>query len=590
MEPTNSRALVKLLLTTGLGEIPAMPGEDIGSDPELLAMLTEASVDRANTYAEAQQICESIPEKFIVLVDFDVILAYVQAESERDEFAEIRHFFEYSHLRYGVPAGAYEELLFWLREEYPGLNRFRLKYHDDQGLVKSLLDVLGEKGSVAVDESRVDEAVMTLDRLLRVLTSRRYTQVYSVFDQKFADATNDIMQKPVQKPVHRGKKTVERSKNNLRDARNIAIAYASWQRGGLIAPEQALSVVTSTEKLILLTVTHSNFRVLMALRQQGLPRLILRPRQLFMACVLGVDESAGIARDRSVALGNIYRAMSDKLGFLRKMVSTVGRQQEISEQVMFLLETLWSDQRNASIERVRAHCISMPMFHRFEQGEGFVESVHPRYTSFARLCGRLRGVLGGTSGYVYRVVPWSTKSHFVVKRVFYDAGYSGESDSSYLLEVRVHPLVYGFPVYQLQWNIDVDELALFECLGLCHYRFGGCEDDHLVVVTRGGRFKFSAQEVNVAGGLGAMSLLKLQQLVRKAGEKASDRICELEVVLGCFHIVFDVIPPDHTWGRRLTVTFFSRPEIKFIRVLYEWTGDAIIMVGPFEAALSENLL
>jgi hypothetical protein len=51
MEPTNSRALVKLLLTTGLGEIPAMPGEDIGSDPELLAMLTEASVDRANTYA-----------------------------------------------------------------------------------------------------------------------------------------------------------------------------------------------------------------------------------------------------------------------------------------------------------------------------------------------------------------------------------------------------------------------------------------------------------------------------------------------------------------------------------------------------------
>ncbi len=616
IHPNVSSAVVRRS-TTDLLEVEI---DDLVSDEQVLRLLVEATNERATAYGDAAKLCLNLPDtQIVILVDFDVLVAYIESETGRDDYAEIRYFFEYSDFRYGIPAGAFEELLNYLsKEKLAGKEANRIK----KGLREGNIDVLASRLQEALDsaidsetdlrstrttESYVDDRIVVLDRLIRVLASPRFTKVYSTSDDSLASYIYAAMQDRHSKHSKTRKShdlREGRSNNNSRDARNLAIVLWPWQQHGdkdLPARHDQASDVCH---FVLLTSTSPVIVVARHLRRSGWARcynIAVRPNQLFIPSLLGAADSHISAQDRASTLGRMYQTATHKLMVLsndlrRNKKASAATIKQYSEVV----EKLRNDRNSQRIEQVRSNCLSLPIFfasqHIHAYGERF---IHPRYTSFSRLLERLNAVLCGIDGYQYSLVKVHTASlgyrtYAITSSPLGSIGDDSSEEQIAKIRAFEHPSDDSHYV-QVQWEIDVDEMALMECLSdeRCprgNKHVGSNDPRELVAVVSGHRrYVFGANEVAEAGGLRHITLSSLQRMMEKSSDDKfnDDRIEEIEICTPLAKIVFDVVPPEHSWTRRLTVMFESRLLPEFVRHLYEWTGNKVVSTQAFEQSLGQ---
>lgn len=108
----------------------------------------------------------------MVLVDFDVVRAFIDDDADRNDYLHIRYFFENCELPYAIPPGAMREIRRYL------LKRFHLSEIPveigKEGFESIAKHILQNLLTAEVDEGKLDDSRIRLFRLLRILQNPRY--------------------------------------------------------------------------------------------------------------------------------------------------------------------------------------------------------------------------------------------------------------------------------------------------------------------------------------------------------------------------------------------------------------------------------
>ncbi len=214
--------------------------------PKQLRQLHSIISTKSRQYRDVAEIITLLPRRrpIHVLLDFDVIYSYITSEDAGNaEELQIRHFFEYSTITYSIPPGALEELRIFLSQYAPFVHR--LESCKDEDCVEAIDSLISElaidktagnwlseehatlKRSQQSEKKKVVMARLLLDRLLRVLTQRRFTGITTEYDTTTYGVLCDALTEydPRTRLVSRNAAAVRRvADRNRRDAQNLAAA------------------------------------------------------------------------------------------------------------------------------------------------------------------------------------------------------------------------------------------------------------------------------------------------------------------------------------------------------------------------------
>lgn len=275
--------------TTGIASILMDPGS--------LRALSDQFADRSAAYNEAARLFSLIPppSQLSILVDFDVLLAYVKDESAGNADAfEIRYFFEHSSLPYKLPTGTREELEKYLRKD---------RFFDRQ-----LEPVLAPR-SHSLDSPEVStqdftteemhETQLRYERLSRVLGSDRFHGVEDEFDydvyRTFLEYINSFYTSS----------STFRSENNERDAKNLALAVRPWRDRQDRSAETCYLLLSATSSV------HSAAKDLSQLAKGH--RITITPTQAAMIELLGYTKNHEIAISHARAYKLNFNRLAEQL-------------------------------------------------------------------------------------------------------------------------------------------------------------------------------------------------------------------------------------------------------------------------------------
>jgi len=607
----SSSTMLSTLARSNVSDLVALDKSKVASDEQILRLMVEATQERASAYGEAAQFSANLPDmRVLVLVDFDVVVAYIEAEVFREDYGELRFFFEKSEFQYGLPAGAFEELLKYLvKAKLAGkaamkiIRAIRSGSHEASAslydaVVAAVSEVendLSHETNARVCESIIDARITVLDRLLSIITSDRFIGVYSAYNPKTASTIFSIMQRAqvTQRRHGFGRKGHDaRSDNNRRDAKNLAIAFYPWETERVSDVDSA---VPQHSHLLLLTTTSTVIVTARQLRKLGWAQsyfVSARPAQLFIPAMLGILASRSQSQARAVTLGRGHADATTKLMQLNSTVRKHGTSDAAVTQFTDIVGRLFSDRTARKIEQTRAACLSAPIFFALQfVRDWHSSSLHPRYVSLSRLLERLHVALQKIGGYKYHVnkstgnVPSCYNEFTVVSKMLGDES----ADEEHIALIRVFLQDVSLDVrYQVQWEVDVDEVAVAKCLAE-DFTQGKYPQIDVTAVTKNGRHVVPPGELSEFGGMSAISLPLLQSILqKKSGEEVlaeAEPIIEIEFSTDEWILVFDVVAPEHRWSRRLTFCFRDVVSADLVRHVYEWTGNFVISASAFQDVL-----
>jgi hypothetical protein len=623
--PVSTRSMITSIVPDSATDLETLANdENFLSNPQLFRFLMEETSERAAVFTHAERICDDLSfrkGKVIVLVDFDIVRPYIEAQSNRDYYLEILHFFEYSDFFYGLPGGAFDELLDYLsgdqRGEQRGDHRFgvfgtlireaitRTNFRPTSDFLEQLIDIVKSEDNRTQHEKEasLDDVISILDRLVSLLTSPRFTRMYSYSDKILENDIFEMMRDYRNPNNHRersSKPANRLEKSNKIDAKNIAIVFGSLQGENQSDPNNTPRRAydnTSGESLILLTTTSSVLKISKELRRytRGFFHVAVRPDHLFVPSLLGAAKDANAAGTKAFGLKQRYQDSSDQLRqLINDLRSEPGAKGRIISQFKHVVGNLGEDRLVKSIDEQRSNCIAIPMFYKAQHLHGLTGSMaHPRYTSFIRLLQRLHSIFN-------HIVPSYTLKEEKTSDTFSYSSYSisntahpdQHASESVIAKIRLFRETANSPRRtQVQWVIDIDEIAFLQSLAdsTCPISFAQPDSSHemVAVVTRHKRWTFSAKAINECGGLAAMSLSSLQSLIQSGRPVFSRDIIEEIVIHGpSVTVVFDIVPAESTGSRRLTVLFEGDVIASFVLHLYSWTGSRILAPRAFEEALA----
>jgi hypothetical protein len=202
------------------------------NDRPSLMVLRSRFEDRSCAYGEASRLFSDIPcpGELCVLIDFDVLCAYIKGEpAGKIDAGEIRFFFERSALPYRIPLGAFEELRKYLERE----RFFELRPESHAPLtIESLLfshDAVTEDSATFEKES-LERLFVRLELLRSVLdtTNGRFLGKAETYDSDTFEICLERLERYYELTGDMSRRGGRREENNKHDAKNLAIALRPW--------------------------------------------------------------------------------------------------------------------------------------------------------------------------------------------------------------------------------------------------------------------------------------------------------------------------------------------------------------------------
>jgi len=201
---TRNKSVVHSLLRESGEGLRKLKREEILNDEESLRSVLDSTGDRLRAFEDAVALYQQLPSgrPVRVLVDFDVLFTLMEIENARRRDALFVHyFFRGSSLKYGIPAGAFHELLNYLDKELGGHGALQMGELSTRNPLDCLamvldIDVADLKRPVSRQriEDRLDVPIARLARLLDAITDDRCGGVYSDYNGSTAKQMETVLQ------------------------------------------------------------------------------------------------------------------------------------------------------------------------------------------------------------------------------------------------------------------------------------------------------------------------------------------------------------------------------------------------------------
>lgn len=237
---------------------------------------------------------EAHSQETLVLVDFDVIRAYITDEStRRSDYLHIRYFFENSKMAYVIPHGARIELRKYFQAQL-GLRQFPVNsepHRFSDRLHDYLFHELNEPNSI-INEARLENVRIIANRLIRILSDPRHQSSPLDFPSShhIAAALDRVLFEIRRSPRHAHLSLESKQEIAHSDALNLASLFGA----------------ASTHTLLL---TASRYVILASRGIAGLNPRVVKPRTLSLFSELAVadggDAALARATDIILAIGSI---------------------------------------------------------------------------------------------------------------------------------------------------------------------------------------------------------------------------------------------------------------------------------------------
>lgn len=437
-------------------ESPVKTWEDVADDPDRLEWLLYVANHYQELFNQVLFDCQQLTShnRITYLIDFDVLRDYLEASAKKYESVFINSIFYESSQQYGIPAGAFEELLEYLADINlkarslltPGI----LSRSDS---IRHIAHTLGVRESAGLEEGeaveeisqRLDQKALSLTRLLNVLTDPRFIGVISDYDENDVRHLAEMLTSlPRRKHL--------RSKVDERDAMNIAIALKSIRdakRHRNLNPDAQTSAYVLISKTLLVTdlppllqkfaeesdedvrVSVEHMRNLcgmvglddksLDLNMQVISHYfpVMHPRRVINAELLGVYENAGVALTSATELRNSFRKVTDHFTAKAAVLKSAGARNLYfkmnSQQDQGEIEATFKDIAQKMLtsktggiyylEQWRATSASVDYAHRLQQGESIMpprDNLGQKSTGLLELLGQVLQSLGDRSGFEYQ--------------------------------------------------------------------------------------------------------------------------------------------------------------------------------------------
>jgi hypothetical protein len=398
------------------------------------------------------------------LIDFDVLRSYLEANTKGYDSIFINSIFYESKQKYGIPIGAFQELLDYLstitQTTHSITGQTDLPREES---VRQIGAALGIKDSSQLDEAeaveeiskRLEQKALSLTRLLNMLTDPRYIGVVSTYNERDKINLYEMLRSPTEEHHHRRK--TRGTKINERDAMNLAIALLSMREAGEQKQKNALAKTSAyvlISKTFAVTDLPSNllkqseeseedtagsdsqdhlwklcgmvgldtkgFNLNMHLIPNYFP--VMHPRRVINAELLGVYESPGNALTSATYLRNIFRKLTDHFSLQATLMKTVEGQNLYDQMTSILTQeqmgieatfkemarTMLSPKLGGlyELEQLRATSASVDYAHRLQQGDYAMspeDEIKQKSTGLLELLGQVLSAFGDVPGFDYQL-------------------------------------------------------------------------------------------------------------------------------------------------------------------------------------------
>lgn len=216
---------------------------------ELMKLVRYTTTNHETIFRSAKNVASKLADgsELVYLLDCDVIRSYCEAPFLDNQYLafSLNYLLSWSPARYGIPLGAFEELLAYI--SYPHrANRLmpallsspsgRLSGDESFHVVCRAFGVEGHEADEKGLRRRLGRHANQLARLQELLTNERCVGVVSRYDSRVFEGWLDVIRRRSRDNHDFGDENVEpkpRSRRDERDAQNLAIATTDYQ-----SPEQ----------------------------------------------------------------------------------------------------------------------------------------------------------------------------------------------------------------------------------------------------------------------------------------------------------------------------------------------------------------
>lgn len=512
-------------------ENPVKTWEDVADDPDQLEWLLYVANHYQDLFNQVLFDCQQLTShnRITYLIDFDVLRDYLEASAKKYESVFINSIFYESSQPYGIPAGAFEELLEYLADINLKARRLLtpgvLSRSDS---IRHIAHTLGVRESAELQEGeaveeisqRLDQKALSLTRLLNVLTDPRFIGVISTYDKHDVKHLAEMLSSmPRKKQI--------RTKVDERDAMNIAIALKSIRdakRHRKNNPDAQTAAYVLVSKTFLVTdlpsllhkyadesdedvrVSVEHMRHLcgmvglddksLDLNMQLISRNyfpVMHPRRVINAELLGVYENAGVALTSATELRDSFRKVTDhftakaavlKSDGARNLYFKMNSQQdqgEIEATFKDIAQKMLSSRTGGIyyLEQWRATSASVDYAHRLQQGESIMppkDKIGQKSTGLLELLGQVLQFLGDSSGLEYqtKVRPADGSRPFSEIKIF-----------EHFVADAQEPLIFGETYLRSEQNLsDSSHYALRWPVACTLDDFTSCLGSFLLPISR----------------------------------------------------------------------------------------------------------
>jgi len=434
--------------------------DELLNDPDQLEWLLFVARHYTDLFDTLWSDCYRLAkfDQMVYLIDFDVLRNYLEvgAVGQFDSFV-LNFLFNESSQRYALPAGAFLELLDYLTDTSRKTDHLlsSVESMDPTKLLHHLATHLGVSNVGELDNNEIfeqisrgiDQRSLALDRLYKILSHQRFIGVVSSYEQNDMYRLNKIITEVPRK------KEGERTKVDLRDAMNLAIAINASRE----ARDQKRK---DTEARVSCFMLLSNTRIVYDLPQvisyavdkheevlanelgelhnmlginfetpsplAGTPVIrnffpAMNPRQVVNAEQLGVYKNPNLTLLRSRALRDDFRKVSDYLeakvlttklgdveGYDRRIGQVLETERPKAERSLKNIAAQMLSSKSGGLQQLeqgRATSISID-YALQEQSQGkrtLQNEIRQKSTALLNLLGQVLLAMGEVQGFEYKV-------------------------------------------------------------------------------------------------------------------------------------------------------------------------------------------
>lgn len=608
---------VGLALLCGEAGIACATIEEALRESEFVRRLQVLTSDRADDYRRAKQLFITLPpgEVCLCLLDFDVVCAYLKDESNREDYYDIRYFFEKGKTHYAFPIGTFIELVRFLEKERffdAALVRICRNSSPDN-VIANLLSENPDGFFVDVPEHAIDSTYLTLSRLFDILSSQRNQGIISTYSHELKAQFLNIL-RSLRTGSHAARSPRSDPTDDC-DAANLAIAFES-PRCDLrkdCAPSLVLLSATSVVHKAADLFTRESYSAV---------RTAVRPDQLTLPEMLGLAANRNVAVLKARTMANLLSGLADDLGdvlsellpgnlHMAGATITQGSKQlkaKLSKAAKGLAE-----HNSGALELSRTSFLAVSMA-RGQLEQSAAAKYHPRQLGVLWLLDGILRRLDATKNkaYEYDVM----KTDFEVQIEVRDPSSRWKEP---LLRLSRYENAAGIDLWQARWRTTASLATFCECI-LRQVLGRGVEVNSNVEVgvdvecplvktsdfLRTG-IVVSTTDVGVSLGMSLgtfaskiqnrlLDLSELLQLIRErspenANETAVPRlVTQIRINLDGYSIIYNFLPTDDSFEQDVILVSRKPLQAEAIVGIHEWTSPWSVlrqsMVSVVESAIA----